>query len=269
MGTILLAGNGKLPVNIINALKKKKEKFFTLIISSSGWNKEIEKNNFKIVRFGKIVTELDKLKRKDFKNIIFAGNINRPVISEIKPDWKTLKLIPRFTKILIKGGDNFLFKFLISELQRMNFNVLSIKDVNPELFLGIGNITKIKPNKIYMNDIKRGKLILNTLSELDIGQSVVVQQGNVLGIEAIEGTDSLIKRIKNYKKKGSKPVLIKLAKKNQEFRADLPTIGPETINLCSRNGIGGIAYSAKKTIFIDHEKIKEIMDKKNMFLIGL
>ena len=47
------------------------------------------------------------------------------------------------------------------------------------------------------------KEILDALSPYDIGQSIIVQQGMVLGIEAAEGTDGLINRSKTLARDGA------------------------------------------------------------------
>tara|TARA_B100000989_G_C19510832_1_gene458946 strand:- start:384 stop:1208 length:825 start_codon:yes stop_codon:yes gene_type:complete len=264
---IILAGSGDLPVNLIKTLKNKN--CFTLIISNTNWSKKLEKGNYKIVSLGNILTELLKLKKMGYYNIIFAGGLERPSISEIKPDINTLKFISKFTKVLLKGGDNRLLTSVIFELERLKFKVLSIRDLLPELFLGNGVISKKKPCSISMKDLKRGEFILKTLSNLDIGQSLIIQQGNVLGIEAIEGTDALIMRVRKYIKEGVKPTLVKLLKDKQDLRADLPTIGLKTVNLCSKFGIAGIAFSSNKTIFLNNKKLITEINRKNLFLIGL
>ena len=267
---IILAGNGFLPINVIKVLKEEKKNFYILIISEKGWDKQIQNYSHKIINLGSIITELLLLKKIGFNNIVFAGSIKRPNISGIKPDIKSLKILPKLIKIFLKGGDNFLLKFVISELEKMKFKVHSIKSIAPNLFLSEGNFTKSKPNKINIYDIDRGKKILNTLSKFDIGQSIIVQQGTVIGIESIEGTDELIKRCnKFFKEEGDKAVLIKLFKKNQEFKADLPTLGMRTFSICKKYKIGGIVFSANKTLFIEHKKIIEKMNINKMFLFGI
>ena len=104
---------------------------------------------------------------------------------------------------------------------------------------------------------------------MDVGQAIIIQQGNVLGIEAVEGTDNLIKRTKKFIKNGEKPTLIKLIKRKQDLRADLPTIGLNTIKLCKKNFIGGIAFSANYTLFLDYKKIFAELKKGNFFLYGI
>ena len=76
-----------------------------------------------------------------------AGSIKRPRISDIKPDFNSLKLLPKFTKTLFEGGDNKLLKFVIKELENLSFKILYIHKTFPDLFLGFGNQTKVKISK--------------------------------------------------------------------------------------------------------------------------
>ena len=180
-----------------------------------------------------------------------------------------MKIIPKFTKILFKGGDNLLLKFVIEELEKNGIEVLNIKRIVPQLFLGGGFFSKNKFNETIDVDIRKGKEILNALSKYDVGQSIIIQQGDVIGIEAFEGTDELIRRCSRLFKDGIKPTLIKLIKKNQEIKADLPTIGPRTIHLCKKFSLGGIAFSAGNTLFIDSLTVIKDVDENKMFLYGL
>ena len=266
---IIIAGNGLLPINIINSFISQKFDFFTLIISESGWDKKIQNYDHKFVKLGSILTELIKLKKKGFDKVVLAGSLKRPSLSNIKPDLNTIKIIPKFTKILFKGGDNSLLKFVIEELEKNGIEVLNIKRIVPQLFLGEGFFSKKKFNQTIDVDIKKGKEILNVLSKHDVGQSIIIQQGDVIGIEALEGTDELIRRCSRLFKDGTKPTLIKLIKKNQEIKADLPTIGPKTIHLCKKFSLGGIAYSAGNTLFIDSLAVIKDIDKNKMFLYGM
>ena len=125
----------------------------------------------------------------------------------------------------------------------------------------------IKQIKKYQNrffDIEKGKKILENNSKFDIGQSIVMQQGSVIGIEAAQGTDNLLRQSSTYI--NNKGVLIKLAKLNQDLRADLPTIGIRTLKNCHKFGICGVAYSANKTIFINKGKILEFCKNNNIFI---
>ena len=263
---IFIFGDGNLPKLILKKIKNSNFEFKILFI---GENKLHKSSKSKTVKLGKIITELKNLKKLGFSKILMAGSVSRPRISDINPDLNSLILLPKFTKVLFEGGDNKLLKFVINELENLNFKILYIHKTFPDLFLGSGNQTKIKIPNTFLNDIYKGKLILKNNSKFDIGQSILIQEGNVIGIEAAQGTDNLIKQSLPYMQKINKGVLIKLIKVKQDLRADLPTIGLKTLKNCLKSGVVGIAYSANKTIFLDKEKILSFCMKNNFFLYGL
>ncbi len=263
---IFIFGHGNLPKLILKKIACFNFEFKILFI---GENKLHKSSKSKTVRLGKIVTELKKLKKLGFSKILMAGSISRPRISDINPDLNSLKLLPKFTKILFEGGDNKLLKFVIKELENLGFKILYIHKTFPDLFFGFGNQTKVKISNSLLKDIQKGAMILHNNSKYDIGQSILIQEGNVIGIEAIQGTDNLIKQSLPYMQKVKKGVLIKLIKVKQDLRADLPTIGLKTLKNCLKSGVVGIAYSANKTIFLDKEKILSFCIKNKFFLYGL
>jgi DUF1009 family protein len=111
--------------------------------------------------------------------------------------------------------------------------------------------------------------VARTLGVLDIGQAVVVQQGLVLGVEAIEGTDALIQRVGPLRRDGPGGVLVKVAKPQQDRRIDLPTIGPATIAQAAAAGLRGIAIEAGGAIILDKAATAAAADEAGLFLLGL
>ena len=266
---VLLTGGGDLPMEVIKKLLKKKITFFCLIFEKNPVSKMILKKNHKLINFGRIISELLELKNMGFNHVVFVGNLTRPSISDVKPDINSAKIIPKFVKVLLKGGDNNLLNFCINYLNNIGFNVLDLRKIIPENFFSPGNITKINLSNRIMDDIKKGKKILDCISKFDIGQSLVIQSGNVIGIEAAQGTDKLIKDSYNYLNKNEKSILVKLAKVKQNLKADLPTIGVKTLKNCNKFGISGIAYSANKTLFINKQEILKYCKQNDIFLYGV
>jgi DUF1009 family protein len=119
-----------------------------------------------------------------------------------------------------------------------------------------------------MADIGRGIEILTALGSLDIGQAVVIQQGVVLGIEAVEGTDRLMERCKDLHREGRGGVLVKMPKPGQESRVDAPTIGSRTVERAHRAGLAGIAVEAGGTIVLDREAVGTTADRLGLFVYG-
>ena len=269
-GVVILVGGGDLPKIIVNHFIKNNIRFFCIGFLKNPFNSYLKKFNYQIINFFKIVTILKKLNNEGFDKLIMAGNLTRPSITDIKPDINSLKLLPAFTKKILQSGDNTLLSFAINNLEKIGYKIISLNKTIPALFAGKGNISKTKiTNKMYKNALK-AKLILDNNSKFDIGQSLIMQEGKIIGIEAMEGTDELIKRSRKYlKNKKEQAILVKLFKKKQDLRVDLPTIGIKTLNNCIKSEIRGIIYSANNTIFINKTKILEISDENNLILYGI
>lgn len=266
---IILAGSGELPYYVASELKKRNIDFHTISFANNKVSAKLKKFDPIEINFGKIVTELKNLKKKNFDSIIMSGGLTKPKLNEIKPDINSLKLIPMFAKKIIEGGDNNLLTFCIKRIEDIGLKIINIKEVLPELFLGKGVFSKILPGNDIINDIEKGKKILDQISKFDIGQSIILQKGNVVGIEGVEGTDILIKNSKNYLKKDTSAVLIKSIKQKQDLRVDLPTIGIKTLQNCTKSNVYGIAFSANNTIFLDVKKIISYCNANKLFLIGV
>jgi hypothetical protein len=104
---------------------------------------------------------------------------------------------------------------------------------------------------------------------VDVGQGCVVQQGVVLAVEAAEGTDAMLARCGTVALPGLGGVLVKLVKPGQERRADLPTVGPETVRGAVAAGLRGIAFEAGGTILAVREATVAAADAAGVFLLGL
>ena len=132
-----------------------------------------------------------------------------------------------------------------------------------------GPLGRIRPDEVSQADIERGLRVARTLGVLDIGQAVIVQQGLVLGVEAIEGTDELLRRCAALRREGPGGVLVKIEKPGQDPRADRPTIGLRTVLLAAEAGLQGIAVEANATIVLDHDEVIRAADHAGLFVVGL
>lgn len=111
--------------------------------------------------------------------------------------------------------------------------------------------------------------VARALGALDVGQAVVVQQGIVLGVEAAEGTDALLRRCKGLGQDGPGGVLVKVKKPMQERRVDLPAIGPRTVPAAADAGLRGIALEAGGALVIDRKLVIEAADSAGLFIVGI
>jgi len=117
--------------------------------------------------------------------------------------------------------------------------------------------------------------LLNATGPFDIGQAAVVADGRVIAIEAAEGTDQMLSRVAQLRRARQveqvrgRGVLIKAAKRNQDRRLDLPSIGPQTIASAKCAGLAGIAVTAGSTIVADAGSVGAAADREKIFVIGV
>ena len=264
----IIAGGGSIPKLLIDYIKSKQIPHFVLAVEGNADRAHFDETvNHKWIRIGQAGTGFKLLKDEEVQDVVMIGTIHRPTLQELVPDFRTTAF---FAKLGLRAlGDDGILRALVKEIESENIKVVGVHEIMPDLLTKEGLLTKIKPDKQALADIKRGIEVDLTLGKLDIGQSVIVQQGLVLGVEGIEGTDELIKRCKNYARKGAGGVLVKLRKPNQDMRIDLPTIGIDTVENAHKSGLRGIAVHAGNALIVDEEKVIKLANKYKMFVIGV
>jgi DUF1009 family protein len=166
-------------------------------------------------------------------------------------------------------GDDGLLSNLIAELEAEGFRVIGPEVVLTELVASEGVYGSITPDEIAVADIDRGFNVARGLGSFDVGQAVVVQQGLVLAVEAIEGTDAMLSRAGELHREGPGGILVKVKKPDQEQRVDLPTIGVNTVEKAAAAGLRGIAIQAGHAFIVDREEVVRLADQKGLFITGI
>jgi DUF1009 family protein len=207
------------------------------------------------------------LRQAGVEELVFAGGIKRPTVMSLRPDWRAAKFFARIGYRAL--GDNGFLSAVIKEMEVEGFRVIGADTILGKALATVGPFGRHAPDAQAESDIARGLEVARSLGALDIGQSVVVQQGLVLGVEAIEGTDALIARCAALRREGPGGVLVKIAKPGQERRADLPTIGTRTVAAATSAGLRGIAVEAGSTLVIDRVGVIEAADRAGLFVIGV
>lgn len=264
----IVAGGGSIPQMLIEDCIQNNRDFFVLAIEGNADKKYFDKCiPHKWIRIGQAGTGFKVFKDNGVEEVVLIGTIRRPSFGDLIPDARTTVF---FSKIAAKSlGDDGILRALVKEIEKDGMEVKGIHEVMDGLLVREGYLTKKKPDKQALLDIERGVEVARELGKLDVGQAVVVQQGLVLAVEGIEGTDELIKRCKNYKRKGDGGVLVKLRKPKQDMRVDLPTIGPDTIKNAKESGLRGIAIHAGNALIVDEKETIKLAEKAGMFIIGI
>ena len=263
----IIAGGGVIPSQICSACQESGRPHFVIGIQGSVDRNSLATSPHKMFRLGAIGGIITEFKKNGIEEVVMVGSITRPSWQDLRPDFRGLKMLP---KLLGSGqGDGDILKIAISELEREGFKVVGVEKVLPSLLTPLGKIGAHLPNTSSKKDISFGINVAKTIGDLDIGQAVVVQQGVVLGVEAAEGTKSLLCRCAGLSKKGEKGVLIKLKKSHQDPRADLPTIGPHTVLQLNQSGISGVALEAGSSLIVQREEVIRLADDFGIFVLGI
>ena len=264
----IIAGGGEIPQLLIQNCIENKRDFFVLAIENNA-DKAIFTPDIphQWIRIGQAGTGFKRMAEENVEEIVLIGTIHRPSVADLMPDLRTAAF---FAKIGMKSlGDDGILRALIKEIESENMRVIGIHEVMPDLLAKEGILTKQKPDKQALADIDRGTEVAYQLGKLDVGQSVIVQQGLVLGLEGIEGTDELIKRCGTYQRKGAGGVLVKLRKPQQDMRIDLPTVGLKTIENLHQSGMRGLALHAGNTLIINEKEVIALANKYGLFIKGI
>lgn len=264
----IVAGRGELPLMLIKACQEQNRPFYVLALKDHA-QPQLYSENLPLswIRLGDVGKGIKIARENKVEEIVMIGAVRRPTFSQIRPDWRGVKF---FAKAGLKAlGDDGILKAAIEEIEKEGFSVVGADTILTDSMSTLGLYGKVKPDKQAKTDIAKGYGIAKVLGQADVGQSIVVADGLVLGVEAIEGTDALIMRSGPLARSSVKPVLIKVKKPNQETRADLPTIGVQTVINAFAAGFCGIAIEAGSAFVVDRDAVIKKANELKIFVIGI
>jgi DUF1009 family protein len=264
----IIAGSGGLPRRLIEICRNTGRDIFVLGLRGEADPQIVAQVPHAWCRIGALGEGLRLLRDAGVTDLVLAGGVRRPSLASIRPDWRAAKFFAKAGYRML--GDDGLLSALVKELEGEGFRLLGAHQVLGEgTAVPEGALGRFSPDVDAEADIARGIPIAQAIGGLDVGQAVVVQQGLVLGVEAIEGTDALLKRCAELRRDGPGGVLVKLAKPGQESRVDRPTIGVQTVALAAAAGLRGIAVEAGATLLLDRDEVIRAADAAELFVVGV
>lgn len=263
----LIAGGGDLPEMVIKQCLASGRKLFVILIGDNT-PPSIESVPHVRLNISAVGKAIKMLRGNNVKEIVFAGGLKRPNFKSLRPDAGGVKLLARISKARFIG-DNSLLSIVIGFFEESGFKVIGIDSVLDDLLMPKGTLGKTEPNDSAIKDITTGTEIARAIGNLDIGQSIIIQHGVVLGVEAVEGTDALIRRCALLQQEGSGAILVKMKKPVQDTRIDLPTIGINSIINAAGSGLRGIAVEAGGVIIVNKKEVIKKADELGLFVIGI
>ena len=263
----ILAGGGVLPLQLARLCTANGRRVVMVGFPGHTAPEAMEPFDHLWAHFGQAALILDWLHSQNATELTCIGRIRRPSLSEICPDWRAARFLA--TIALRALGDDGLMRAVAGALEAEGFKVTGAHQLWSDLLCPAGLLGQHQPDPEMHADIARALEVARTLGRLDVGQAVVVQQGMVLGVEAIEGTDQLLERSGKLRREGRGGVLVKVAKPQQDHRLDLPTIGPCTIERAAAAGLAGVAVQAAATLIIDRAGAILRADAAGLCLLGI
>lgn len=271
----IIAGGGSLPVEVAISLAGQGYPPVIILIEGEADRKSelggYEHENLALEDIGSLAS---LLKRRGISHLVLAGEIRRrPRLIDMRPSLGLIAVVPSVVMALARGDDGLL-KVLTRALEARGVKVVGAHEIVPELVAAEGALTKAAPQKSDWRDIKAAHAAAMAIGALDIGQAAVAIGGRAIALEGIEGTDGLLDRTRQLRGHGrlagrTRGVLVKCAKPGQELRADLPSIGPQTIEAAHAAGLAGVAVEAGRSLILEGPTVVARADALGLFVIGL
>ncbi len=214
-------------------------------------------------RLGAVGAGLARLREAGVRDVVLAGRVRKPGWLALRPDAKAIAVLARVAGGLA-AGDNAILAAVVRMLEDEGFRVVAAEEVLAALLAREGPYGALRPDEAARADIAAGIAAARALGAADAGQAVVVRAGAVVGREDAAGTDALLARCA-----GQGGVLVKAAKPGQERRADLPAIGPDTVENAARAGLAGIAVEAGGALVLDPDEVALRADAAGLFVVGV
>lgn len=258
----IIAGSGILPIEVAKAHLSSGGK--VCIAKLPGVNDDYMGYDVREFKIGEVGRLFDYFHEAGVGDLVIIGAFQLPSLSNIKVDAKGAALLARVTKAKLFGDDKLL-RVVANFIEENGFAVISALSVlSDEITLKPGVIVGNVPRGTSKNDIKIGLEAAKILGSKDLGQSIIVRNGLIIGEEDKSGTDALIQRCK-----GSGGVLVKAMKPMQDERLDIPTIGCDTVRHVADSGLDGIAIEAGKVIVVDRAAVIKLADELGVFVVAV
>jgi UDP-2,3-diacylglucosamine hydrolase len=273
-GLAIICGGGNFPLAVADAAVRSGRR--VVLFPLKGWADPAAMRPYPhhwvgLAQFGRFC----RLARQEgCRDVVIIGMVIRPSPSQLRPDFATLRLLPRIVQ-LFRGGDDHLLSGIARIFEEHGFRMLGAHEAAPAILVPEGALGQHRPTPRDVADAHRGLAFLAAMGPFDVGQAVVVANNHVLAVEAAEGTDDMLARLAALRRAGRisnaerTGVLVKAPKPGQDRRLDLPSIGARTVERAAAAGLAGIVVAAGNVITADLEDLVRVADAADLFVMGI
>jgi hypothetical protein len=261
----LVAGNGRFPMLALEAARALGDEVIAIGIEGEA-ARDIEPLAARAywITIAQLSRLIEILHQENIDEVVFAGQVRHAsIFSSLRPDWRLLKLLASLeqknTDALIGG----IIRVLADEGIRVSDSTALLKP----LLAAQGVMTRRAPSRDEEADIAYGRRIAAALSGFDLGQSVAVCDRACVALEAMEGTDAMLRRAAALVN-GRPLTLVKGSRRRGHLLFDVPVAGPRTIAVMRETGTTALAVDAGRTLLLDREQMLEAADAAGIAVAG-
>jgi len=262
---LIIAGNGKYPFQLAAAARRSGvPRIFAAAFENETDPKLAESvDDLRWLKVGQIGKLLAYARESGVRQAMMAGQIAPKNLFDLRPDFAALLILAK----LKERNAETLFGAVADALAKEKVELLPATSFLEDCLAPEGHFAGPKPGRRTQDDVAFGLRIAKESSRLDIGQTVVVRNGTVLAVEAFEGTNEAIKRGALLGR--GQAVAVKVSKPNQDFRFDVPVIGPLTLEAGASAGLSALAVEAGRTLLIEPEQLRAVAAEHKITLLGI
>jgi UDP-2,3-diacylglucosamine hydrolase len=261
----LLAGNGRFPILALESARRLGHQITVVAIQEEA-SKEIEAAGYPThwISLGALSRLIEILHAEGITELIMAGQVKHAkIFSSIRPDWRLIKLLAALPSRNTDGLIGGVMKVLEDEGIHLRDSTALLKPLVAEA----GVMTRRRPGKEEVADIAYGRRVANALAGFDIGQSVAICERACVAVEAMEGTDAVLRRAAGLVN-GRRLSLVKVARRRGHLLFDVPVAGLDTIAVMRETGTTVLAVDAGRTLLLDRAEMLARADEAGIAVAG-
>ena len=268
----LIAGSGRLPLLVADGMKRADRR--VIVVALAGVASPALKDLADVFAWrglARLGSWIATFRKHHVRQAVMIGGVRkRKIYSPFRilryiPDLRTLRLW--YVRLRKDKRDNAVLRAVADELQRDGIELMSSVHYCQEHLADEGLMTRTPVPRAAADDVEFGWRIARASADLDIGQAIAVKERDIISVEAMEGTDAMIRRTGRVCRVGGW-TLVKVARADQDMRFDVPTVGPETIRNLHDARCICLVVEAGKTLIVDKGDTLALADRLKIAVVG-
>jgi len=261
----LIAGNGRFPLLALESAQRLGHEVTVIAIQEEAAPEVASlAPRCHWISLGQLSKLIEILKEEAITEVVMCGQVKHAkIFSSIRPDWRLAKLLMSLPSKNTDGLIGGVIRVLESEGIHLSDSTFLLKP----LLATQGAMTRRKPDKDEMTDIEYGRRVADALAGFDVGQGVAICERACVALEAMEGTDAMLRRAATLVN-GRRLTLVKVARRREHLLFDVPVVGLSTIPVMRETGATALAVEAGRTLMLDKEQMLEAANAAGIAILG-